>query len=363
MKQRKIVFFHLFNDRSGSPKVLSQIIKIASKNDNKTEVVTSDHSDGFLSGLGDAQRILFYRRSENKLVTLLYYVYSQVSLFFQCLKYSRGDTVFYVNTMMPFGAAIAGKIKGIPVYYHVHETSIKPKPLKVFLRCIIKIAAEKVIYVSKYLRQVESFSGLKYEIVHNGLDGFPVVKTKEVVGEFRVLMVCSLKKYKGVLEFVEIANLCRGYKELKFTLVLNATSEEIGTFFEKIELPSNLEIHARQQKLAEFYERSHLLLNLSKRDGWVETFGLTILEGMSFGLPVIVPPVGGPAEIIRDGVEGYLIDSKHTLLIRDTIYSLSKSSQNYQEFSHRALMRSREFSLERFESKVIRLLNEMAYSS
>ncbi|CAG8864742.1 glycosyltransferase family 4 protein [Pseudomonas fluorescens] len=363
MKQRKIIFFHLFNDRSGSPKVLSQIVKVASRNNNKTEVVTSDHSNGFLSGLGDTQSQLFYRRSENKLITLLYYVYSQVALFVQCLKYSGSDTAFYINTMMPFGAAVAGKIKRIPVYYHVHETSIKPKPLKIFLRWVIQVAAKKVIYVSKYLEQVESFSGLKYEVVHNGLDCIPVVRSKEIVDEFQVLMVCSLKKYKGVLEFVEIAHLSSEDKQLKFTLVLNATAEEIDKFFEKIDLPTNLTMHSRQKNLEKFYERSHLLLNLSKPNGWIETFGLTILEGMSFGLPVIVPPVGGPTEIIRDGIEGYLIDSESTSLIRDAIYSFSRSPGHYQEFSRRALKRSSEFSLEKFESKIVKLLNEIAYKS
>ena len=40
----------------------------------------------------------------------------------------------------------------------------------------------------------------------------------------------------------------------------------------------------------------------------VETFGLTALEAMSAGLPVIVPTEGGIAEMVTDGDNGYKID-------------------------------------------------------
>jgi len=32
----------------------------------------------------------------------------------------------------------------------------------------------------------------------------------------------------------------------------------------------------------------------------VETFGLTILEGMTYKLPAIVPPVGGVIELVEE---------------------------------------------------------------
>lgn len=59
MPVKKMVFIHLFNDRSGSPKVLSQVIKAAADNNIATEVITSAHGDGFLSGVADIQSKLF----------------------------------------------------------------------------------------------------------------------------------------------------------------------------------------------------------------------------------------------------------------------------------------------------------------
>ena len=74
----KIVCIHLFNDRSGSPKVLSQTIEALKKNGFDTELITSSHKDGFLSNIADTHKTLFYKRSENKILTLMYYIISQV---------------------------------------------------------------------------------------------------------------------------------------------------------------------------------------------------------------------------------------------------------------------------------------------
>src|SRR5262249_1672563 len=43
-----------------------------------------------------------------------------------------------------------------------------------------------------------------------------------------------------------------------------------------------------------------------------EGFGLTVIEGMAAGLPVVAPDAGGPAEILTDGVDGVLVPAGGT---------------------------------------------------
>ncbi len=40
---------------------------------------------------------------------------------------------------------------------------------------------------------------------------------------------------------------------------------------------------------------------------WAEPFGLSVIEAMGAGIPVISTNLGGPAEIISDGIDGYLL--------------------------------------------------------
>lgn len=45
---------------------------------------------------------------------------------------------------------------------------------------------------------------------------------------------------------------------------------------------------------------------------WEEPFGRAVVEAMAMGTPVIATSVGGPAEIIRDGVDGVLVAPRRT---------------------------------------------------
>lgn len=355
---KKIIFFHLFNDRSGSPKVLSQVITALRKNGFATETVTSHHKDGFLSNISEVQRTIFYKRSENKYITFFFYLLSQLHLFFTSFRYMNDDVVFYINTMMPAGAALAAKIMRKPVYYHVHETSIRPIAFKNLLKKCIEVTATKVIYVSHFLKNAESLNCPHQHVIYNSTDisFLPGREPSGYKSTFNVLMLCSLKWYKGVREFLEIAEISLNEQHLRFTLVLNASDDEITAYLREVAIPTNVEIHPRQSDVSSFYAQSDLLLNLSRPDQWVETFGLTILEAMSCGLPVIVPPVGGPSEIVRNATEGYLVSCYDTNKIALLIHNLSQYPELYRELSINATNRSRDFDPAMFESEICGIL-------
>ena len=118
MSPKKIIFTHLLNDYSGSPKVLSQVIKAVQKDGCEVELYTGKSDDGFLSGLTDNHHHYFYKRFENKYLTLVTFMLSQVSLFFKLLIHRNEDVVIYVNTMLPFGAGLAGKLMAISQKVH-----------------------------------------------------------------------------------------------------------------------------------------------------------------------------------------------------------------------------------------------------
>ena len=50
-----------------------------------------------------------------------------------------------------------------------------------------------------------------------------------------------------------------------------------------------------------------------------EAFGITILEGWRSGRPVIATVHGGPAEIVRDGIDGFLVDPLDAVALARTM--------------------------------------------
>ncbi|MEP4147184.1 MAG: glycosyltransferase family 4 protein [Halioglobus sp.] len=361
---KKFVFIHLLNDYSGSPKVLSQVVSASRTAGYEVDLYTSSGESGFLSGLTDNHNFYFYRLFQNQYLTLVSYLFSQGLLFFKLLKYRNQDAVFYVNTLLPFGAALAGKVAGNIVYYHVHEISQKPPLLKRFLRFVVQHTADKVVFVSRSVEVSEAFPGIPHRVVHNALPEELTQLASQNTYEwksddiFSVLMICSLKPYKGVEEFLQIARLCRASSDVKFTLVLNSDSAELQRYFSGMDVPPNVTLVPRQSDVIPFYRQASVLLNLSRVDEMVETFGLTIVEAMSFGVPVIVPPKGGPTEIVSDGVEGYLVSSYEVEEIARLILGLSEDEDKALELSKNAGKRSKDFSQQKFDREILEFIGD-----
>lgn len=84
--QRKIICFHLFNDYSGSPKVLHMVLERILKYDYKVELITS--YNGILDDLSKYPNLkkysYIYRFSNNPIVTMSRYAMIQLYTFF-CL--------------------------------------------------------------------------------------------------------------------------------------------------------------------------------------------------------------------------------------------------------------------------------------
>lgn len=359
----EFIFVHLLNDFSGSPKVLSQVVRAVQSKNSEIALYTGNQTNGFLSNLTPNHQNFSYRRFENRYFTLFSFLFSQAILFLKLLKYWRKDVTIYVNTMLPFGAALAGKLMRKPVIYHIHETTITPPGLKLFLRMVIHFTSHKNVFVSHSVKNLESFDGLSQSVVYNALpSNFAEITVNQVYspfckGKFNVLMISSMKAYKGVFEFIEIARKLQNKEEITFTLVLNASQEEIDAFFEKIVLPSNIIFFPQQADVIPFYSNASLVLNLSRIDECIETFGLTILEAFSFGIPVIVPPVGGPSEIVFDGKEGFLISSYEIDAIAEKIAYLSQNPETCLELSRNAKERSSDFREEKFTTEILKFLN------
>ncbi len=362
---KKIIFVHLLNDFSGSPRVLADILTICDEKNIQYDLYTNSVDGGILNKFKEKITVIPYHRSNNKYITLFYFLFSQIVLFLKLLKYRKENIVFYANTMLPFGVGIAGKLLKKNVVYHIHEKNIRPQILKKNLRFIISKTAYKTIYVSKSLLESEKFKKVPAKLVYNGINlefennVKKIRYSKKNDGKFNVLMIASLKKYKGIDQFVEIASLFVKNKKITFSLVVNVDQYEINSYFNNTTIPNNLTIYPKSNEILTYYKESSLVMNLSDQKTCVETFGLTLLEAMSCGVPVIAPQVGGPAEIVRDKIDGYLIDSKNLKKIAEHITNLEQDNELYLSLSKNCLQRAEEFSNKVFKKNILEELSNI----
>lgn len=355
----RIFAFHLLNDYSGSPKVLMQLTKGWIAKGHDVHIVTCPGRDGFLSNIEGAKYLYFwYQWAANPFRRLLHLSTSQLILVLKFLFIVKKDDIIYINTVLPFGAAFLGKLKGCRVIYHIHETTMKPMILKKTLFRIVRWAADDVIYVSRYLAETEHIPGKRVHVLYNAIENDFLKKartnqkTNTIPGH--VLMVCSLKTYKGVFEFVRLAVENQDYS---FRLVLNAALPEIKDFFSNSSLPENLELFPTQTNLHPFYYWADVVLNLSTPDTWVETFGLTIIEGMAYGLPAIVPEIGGITELVAEGKNGYKVDSRNPEKLNFTLNKMMLDKDHYLKMSHFSKVKIEVYSEDELIRKSLQILN------
>jgi glycosyltransferase involved in cell wall biosynthesis len=355
----RIIAVHLLNDYSGSPKVLMQLLKSWTKKNIESHLFTCGGREGFLSYIPKVNdHFYWYRFAKNPAIRLLFLLVSQFLLGLKLLFFLKKTDVLYINTVLPFGAGIVGKIIGCKVIYHIHETSMKPIILKKILFGVVKWSATEVVYVSHFLAKQE-FMEIKSNVLYNVLENSFVKQAQQNLSIEKkakiVLMICSLKAYKGVNEFLKLAQI---NPQFIFKLVVNANQNDIDNYFKNENLPSNLFVYPTQKDTHPFYKEASILLNLSDVNLWVETYGLTILEGMAYGLPAIVPPVGGVVELIQEGKNGYLIDSKKIDLITDKINELFTNTILYNKMSKVAFEKSNLFGEDYFENQSFRIISK-----
>lgn len=355
---KRIVCVHLLNDFSGSPLVLSNVAAALQRAGWQVEILTSSGMRGFLSNLpGVRYRFIRYRFVESKLPRLFWLLRSQLAMFLAMASYRGTDTVVYVNTLLPFGAALGARLWGLPVVYHLHETTVNPAVLKWWLKAVARLCASRCVYVSHFLQKTEPLDGVPAHVVHNCLPAAFIRRARAFVekgsrqhNRFTVLMLCSLKAYKGVDTYVALAGRM---PEFTFVLVLNADWDAISSYFDMQQLPENLVIFPSAPSVHEFYQDADVVVNLSHPDRWVETFGMTLLEGMAYGLPVIAPPVGGPTEIVHNGFNGFLIDARQPEELEGRLRQMATDSALYRKLSANALRTASRFDFEEFSRQVV----------
>ncbi len=75
------------------------------------------------------------------------------------------------------------------------------------------------------------------------------------------------------------------------------------------------------ERLARAYASADIFVFPSR----LETFGLVVIEAMAAGLPVVAARVGGVAEIVSDGLNGYAFESGDEARLRENVRKIAAS--------------------------------------
>lgn len=194
--------------------------------------------------------------------------------------------------------------------------------------------------INKYYRR-------EAEIVYPGLDIFP--QDKESNDNFKeknyFLFASRLSPYKKAELVVEVFN------KMGLPLIIIGEGEEQ----EKIKkiAKENIKVIGWQsdEELKGYYKNCRAFIFPA-----VDDFGLTTIEAMSYGKPVIAIRDGGAKEIIKEGISGEFFDAQTIEVLADGVRRFLGNENKYQPDIIRK--EAEKFSKENFKRNFSKIVEE-----
>jgi glycosyltransferase involved in cell wall biosynthesis len=182
----------------------------------------------------------------------------------------------------------------------------------------------------------------------------------------RILFVGFLRESKGVLDLIEACGMLKD-RGAPFQLAIMGQ-------FQSPEFEAALQVRIKQLEIGPQIEFLGLLTGDAKWQAYAqadvlcfptfyesETFPTVLLEGMSFGLPVVATRWRGIPEIVDDGVTGFLVEPRDINAIADRLTELQVSSELQWRLGAAARKKFVEqFTVERFWNRMESAFVEVA---
>lgn len=243
-------------------------------------------------------------------------------------------------------------------------------------------------FVSKYINSFISVSRFaadslkelginpeKVNIVYDGIDlinaereKIKPIKNSELylfdkrnVGHFACLM-----QWKGHKIFIEAINILikeKGLKDCKFFIVGDVPDkksnykQELINMVNSLGLSNSVIFMGYQSNVYNFMNKMDMVVHTSIEP---EPLGTVIIEAMTLGKPVIATKMGGPLEMIEDGIDGFLIPPNEPYILAEIILSLLNNNDTIKQISERAKETARKkFSIEEHTKEIEQTYEEI----
>jgi glycosyltransferase involved in cell wall biosynthesis len=187
--------------------------------------------------------------------------------------------------------------------------------------------------------RIRRFYGRDADVVHPPVE---VAELRAAATERRrFLWVGRLVPYKRPLEVAE------AFRDLPYGLTMVGIGPQEAEL-RKL-LPENVELRGwiSREELVRLYGEAAGFLHVGEED-----FGITLVEALAAGAPVIALNAGGARDIVRDGVDGVLVEEPTVASLRAAVERIAGGDWD----PNRLAARAAEFSRDRFTTRMRELL-------
>lgn len=185
-----------------------------------------------------------------------------------------------------------------------------------------------------------------FEIIYNGIDikefenSTPYPKSELGVKEedYLLMMVSRFhesKNQKGVVEALK-------WLPVKYKLIFvgdGKTEESVKNYCMESNLSNRVKFLGMRKDIPKLLKTADIVI----QNSFFEGFGITAVEAMASGKPVIASDVPGLSQVVEGA--GYLVDPESPRDLAKAVLSI-RGEQVYKEISQRCLKRSKHYTIE-----------------
>jgi len=279
-------------------------------------------------------------------------------------RWSKNFDIFHCNA--PIEAKRAEEKKGLMLTIHgnpspelVDDAEEKASCEKV--REEILRTREKgfpIVAVSKYLANIlKELCDVEVNAViyHGLLDIFMARKPRKWKEKHVIIWISRFVPRKKPFDFLRALSLI---KDADFHAIMRGKGPleaRMHQLVSELGLSDKVSIHKADlpfEQLPSIYTCGTIYVHTRS----TEPFGLTLLEAMGSGLPVIVPKQGGAAEVAGEAC----LKFRDVDELADRMLTLLDNPERYGELSERALKRAGLFSWKKAANKYLRLYRKLS---
>ena len=238
-------------------------------------------------------------------------------------------------------AAILGKVPVRIVHYHTTLFDMKRK--NIWIEKMLNRYTSLMIAVSEAVKT--SYCDIGYDedkiiVVYNGTDSFEFKPGREKRHDPTIINVASLQKHKGHLDILRaMKSVSAKYPNVKLWIVGDGPlRQKIQHEANRLELKEKVVLWGEREDVSKLTSSADLAVVASTREG----LGLSAIEAMACGIPVIANKVGGLKEIVKDGYSGVLVDTRDTRKLGASILTLLGNPDLLKEMGSNARKRFEE---------------------
>jgi glycosyltransferase involved in cell wall biosynthesis len=253
------------------------------------------------------------------------------------LRKIKPDIVHAQSLISGMPALLSHKLLKIPyvIYGRGSDVYLPGWFTKLTAKGILKNASTVIALTEHMKDAMQAIYSRDIIVVPNGIN-LNEVAEKETEGgnpSKRVLFVGRLHPVKGVQYLLGAMSIVhRELPEAKLILVGDGEEREhLETLTDNLGIRECVEFAGRvpHERVKDYMNQAEVFVLSSLSEG----FPVTILEAMACGLPVVATRVGGVPDIIKNGTNGYLVDTMNQEQIAEALLNLLQDEKLRRDIS------------------------------